>query len=90
MIEEDIDKNKAIIVFARFPVKGKVKTRLAKEVEIDFATSFYKVCAGYTFAEVLETENDGVTAFLFCSEEYEIEQMKNWTGNKFKYYSQQG
>jgi len=63
---------------------------LAKEVGIDFATSFYKVCAGFTFAEVLETEKDGVTAFLFCSEEYEIEQMKNWTGNKFKYYSQQG
>jgi rSAM/selenodomain-associated transferase 1 len=48
------------------------------------------VCAEYTFAEVLETEKDGVTAFLFCSEEYEIEQIKNWTGNKFKYYSQQG
>ncbi len=48
------------------------------------------MCAEYTFAEVLKTEKDGVTAFLFCSEEYEIEQMKNWTGNKFKYYSQQG
>ncbi len=48
------------------------------------------MCAEYTLAEVLETEKDGVTAFLFCSEEYEIEQMKYWTGNKFKYYSQQG
>ena len=48
------------------------------------------MCAEYTFAEVLETEKDGVTAFLFSSEEYEIEQMKNWTVNKFKYYSQQG
>ena len=48
------------------------------------------MCAEYTFAEVSETEKDGVAAFLFCSEEYEIEQMKNWTGNKFKYYSQQG
>ncbi len=48
------------------------------------------MCAEYTFAKALETEKDGVTAFLFSSEEYEIEQMKNWAGDKFKFYSQQG
>ena len=80
----------AIIVFARLPVKGRVKTRLAKELGIDVATSFYKVCAEHTFKEILKFDSTQVVPFLFFSEESEIDEMRNWTKNKFRYYSQKG
>ena len=80
----------AIIVFARLPVKGRVKTRLAKELGIDVATSFYKVCAEHTFKEILKFDSTEVVPFLFFSEESEIDEMRNWTKNKFRYYSQKG
>jgi rSAM/selenodomain-associated transferase 1 len=85
-----LDNHNAIIVFARLPVKGKVKTRLAKDVGTDFAASFYKVCADHTFNEILKLKEKGIVPFLFCSDENEIDGVKNWSNNKFKYYSQQG
>lgn len=82
--------DKAIIVFARLPVIGKVKTRLAKDLGIDFATSFYKVCAEHTFNEVLKLKRTGIAPFLFCSEESEFDEVRNWSKNKFRYFLQQG
>ena len=82
--------DKAIIVFARLPVIGKVKTRLAKDLGIDFATSFYKVCAEHTFNEVLKLERTGIAPILFCSEESEFDEVKKWSNNKFGYFPQQG
>jgi len=79
-------KDKAIIVFARHPVIGKVKTRLAKTMGDEFAASFYKVCAEHTFTEVEKTVGTGL--FLFCSEKNEIEKLKNWGGEHFTYYVQ--
>jgi hypothetical protein len=83
-------KDTAIIVFTKFPAEGKVKTRLAKTMGNKFAVSFFRVCAEHTFSELLIVEEMGCDLFLFCSEEKEIEQVMKWTGNNFKYYSQQG
>ena len=41
----------AIIIFARLPVPGKVKTRLAAGVGADAACKFYAACAAHTFHE---------------------------------------
>ena len=83
-------KDTAIIVFTKYPAEGKVKTRLAKTMGNKFAASFFRVCAEHTFSELLKAEEMGCDLFLFCSEEKEIEQVMKWTGNNFKYYSQQG
>jgi len=83
-------KDTAIIVFTKFPVEGKVKTRLAKNMGNKFAVSFYKSCAEHTFKELLKVEEMGSDLFLFCAEENEIEQVIKWAGNNFNYYSQQG
>ncbi len=80
----------AIIVFAIFPIEGKVKTRLAKNMGNKFAVSFYKVCAEHTFKELVKVNETGSELFLFCPEENVIAQVKRWAGNKFNYYSQQG
>jgi rSAM/selenodomain-associated transferase 1 len=84
------NKDTAIIVFTRFPVEGKVKTRLAKNVGNKFAVSFFRACAEHTFKELLKVKEMGSDLFLFCSVENEIEQLMKWAGNNFKYYSQQG
>ena len=84
------NKDTAAIVFTRFPVEGKVKTRLAKNVGNKFAVSFFRACAEHTFKELLKVKEMGSDLFLFCSEENEIEQVKQWTGNNFNCYSQQG
>ncbi|MCH7774430.1 MAG: TIGR04282 family arsenosugar biosynthesis glycosyltransferase, partial [Bacteroidetes bacterium] len=83
-------KDTAIIVFTKFPVEGKVKTRLAKNMGNKFAVSFYRVCAEHTFKELLKVKERGSELFLFCSEENEIEKVMKWAGNNFNYYSQQG
>ena len=51
------EKDTAIIVFTKFPVEGKVKTRLAKNMGNKFAVSFYRVCAEHTFKELLKEKN---------------------------------
>lgn len=84
------EKDTAIIVFTKFPVEGKVKTRLAKNMGNKFAVSFYRVCAEHTFKELLKVKERGSEIFLFCSEENEIEKVMKWAGNNFNYYSQQG
>ena len=83
-------KDTAIIVFTKFPVEGKVKTRLAKNMGNKFAVSFYRVCAEHTFKELEKVKETGSELFLFCSEENEIEQVMKWVGKDFNYYSQQG
>ena len=86
----DSRSDDAIIVFAKLPIEGKVKTRLARDLGIDFATSFYKVCAEHTFDEILKLEKSEISPFLFCSEESEIDGVRNWSENKFRYFAQQG
>ena len=82
--------NNAIIVFAKLPVDGKVKTRLAEKMGDKFAVSFYKFCAEHTFDEVLKLKQPASDLFLFYSEESELEQIKKWASEKFSYYSQKG
>ena len=82
--------NNAIIVFAKFLVEGKVKTRLAKDLGNKFAVSFYKVCAEHTFDELIKLKQHFADLFLFYTEESELEQMKKWAGDSFNYYFQKG
>lgn len=42
-----------VVVFARLPVPGKVKTRLAAGVGPKHAAAFYKLCAEHACLEVL-------------------------------------
>ncbi len=40
----------ALIFVARYPHPGHVKTRLARDLGHDFATTFYRACAENSFA----------------------------------------
>lgn len=46
-------KRAVIVVFARLPVPGQVKARLAAGVGPEAAAAFYKLCAEHACLEVL-------------------------------------
>ncbi len=80
----------ALIIFARYPVSGKVKTRLASSHGKEFALGFYKECSRHLFAQVVRNQKDFFTPFLFCSEKDELNKMIDWAGSSFEYYYQEG
>lgn len=83
------EKN-ALIIFVRYPVIGKVKTRLASSISKEFALGFYKECSRHLFTEIVRNQKDFYTSFLFCSEKDELNKMMDWAGSGFEYYYQEG
>jgi rSAM/selenodomain-associated transferase 1 len=73
----------AVIIFAKFPQKGKVKTRLAKDKGEDFATEFYRICAENIFSEVLKLSKSIFTPIIFCYGKSEVEMVSGWAGKEF-------
>jgi hypothetical protein len=49
----------ALVLFARLPVPGQAKTRLATGVGPEAAAEFYRACAEHTFQEALRCEGPG-------------------------------
>ena len=84
-----VNSKNALIIFARYPEKGKVKTRLAKTLGEDFAMNFYRLCAEHTFNESLELIND-VQIYLFFSDYSKEQKIKNWVNPNFKVSFQKG
>ena len=84
----EIRLDKALIVFVRYPEPGKVKTRLAKETNENFACDVYKIWAENIFREVkpLKYFNN----YVFYSEEKDEAKIIKWTNNEFVYFPQQG
>jgi len=86
---DNFEKN-VLIIFARYPVLGKVKKRLASSLGKEFAMGFYKECSNHLFAEIKRNQNDFFTPFLFCSEKDELNKMIDWAGSGFEYCYQEG
>jgi glycosyltransferase A (GT-A) superfamily protein (DUF2064 family) len=64
-----------IIIFARLPVAGKVKTRLSRGVGAELAARLYKVIAENTF---LVASQLGIPITVYCSEREEEDSITNW------------
>ncbi|KAK3242929.1 hypothetical protein CYMTET_47400 [Cymbomonas tetramitiformis] len=69
-------EKEALIIFARLPVPGKVKTRLAAGVGPELACTFYKCCSEYIMSETTRLKN--VKKYLFYSSEQEFDGVKQW------------
>ena len=78
----DIKEKSAIIVFAKYPSEGKVKTRLGASFGNQFAIAFYKLCAEHTF-NVLEELKDKFDCYLYYGTEDNIQQIKKWVYTSF-------
>jgi len=73
----------AIIVFVKFPQKGKVKTRLAKDMGEYFATEFYRICAEHILSEIKKLKKDNFTPYIYCHSNSEVEIVSGWVGKEF-------
>jgi len=80
----------AIILFARLPEKGKVKTRLASTLGDDFAYEFYKICAEHAIIECRNLSLEGISTYFFYDELINEEGLKKWAGAGFEFFHQHG
>jgi rSAM/selenodomain-associated transferase 1 len=78
---------KAVIVFARYPLHGKVKTRLGKTLGYEFATRFYKAMAEHTFNVCLSLPEE-YDLYLFCDDAKIFSE--KWAGSRFSGNLQKG
>jgi hypothetical protein len=79
--------NQCLILFVRFPERGKVKTRLAKDIGPQKA----KVLYTYFVLDLLKTLNRDDLSITICfSPPGAGEDMKKWLGKRYSYMPQNG
>jgi rSAM/selenodomain-associated transferase 1/rSAM/selenodomain-associated transferase 2 len=81
-------KSASIIIFARYPIEGKVKSRLASTIGNRHAKEFYKMISEKIINETKLIRNS--YKYVFCSEKAEKEMVKKWLGRSFLYSYQEG
>ena len=78
-----------LIIFARFPRSGEVKTRLAETIGSDAAIEFYRLCAEHMFEESGNISSQ-VDRFVFYSGGNERDEIEEWVGPQFRLDVQTG
>lgn len=77
----------AILVFAKLPEPGRVKTRLARDLGDAAALRLYKAFVG----DLLDTLNQtGHSVEICCHPADALERMRDWLGSSYAYRPQQG
>ncbi len=87
---ERMEVNKSgvsLIIFARYPAPGKVKTRLASSLGEEPAAEFYKLCAEHVFKVSRKVPHD-VNRYIFCADKDDIARIRQWAGWRFYYAAQ--
>lgn len=79
---------KALIVFLKYPEKGKVKTRLAKSIGEENALKMYRKFVKDTLDNVIAIKD--TTIFLFYTPAGKKRLLENLYGRRFKYCLQKG
>ena len=79
--------DKSLVVFLRFPSKGKVKTRLARTIGDEMATRFSRECAELLFREVKELSHD-IIRNIYYTPRSAGKSVECWAGRDFNYEPQ--
>jgi uncharacterized protein len=82
-----MDKNRCVLVFIKFPEKGKVKSRLSPAFDTDMVLSLYEC---FVF-DLLETLRKGMYSLKICfypPDAYET--IVSWIGKGYAYLPQRG
>lgn len=80
----------AVIVFARYPRQGKVKTRLGRTLGSEFAAGFYKLMAEHSFNTCMSLSLESHGLHLFYDNSDDLELVKNWVDSRFTLHFQEG
>jgi rSAM/selenodomain-associated transferase 1 len=79
----------ALIVLARYPQTGHVKTRLAATIGNDAATAIYRLCAERLFREARGLPAD-VRRYIFFAGNERERAVRSWVGDGFHLERQHG
>jgi rSAM/selenodomain-associated transferase 1 len=80
----------AVIVFAKFPEDGNVKTRLSRTLGVEFAVRFYTSMAEHAFNVCLAVPKEEADLHLYYDYPNDIESIKNWIPAGFSLHLQKG
>lgn len=83
-------RRRALIVFAKPPHAGKVKTRLGKSLGMNVAAELYDRFAHHAFSLAEEMQRGGVTVSLWFDPEASAAEMRQWVNRPFQFHPQQG
>ena len=80
---------KSLFMMVRYPEPGKVKSRLAADLDENQAAEIYRACA-----EILFTAAGGlpeaIEKYLYCADHLDVERVASWAGRRFKCQAQPG
>jgi len=80
----------AVIIFAKYPADGKVKTRLSETLGVEFAVRFYKAMAEHIFQVCHKLPKDKYDIYLFYDSSDRSESVKRWVPSDFSVHLQEG
>ncbi|MFC1892751.1 TIGR04282 family arsenosugar biosynthesis glycosyltransferase [Chloroflexota bacterium] len=87
-MKDIIEQNKAsLVIFARYPEKGRVKTRLAKTLGAEKATEFYRLCAEHLFRETEKLPPE-IERYLYYDGVENEKELREWAGGSLAYCAQ--
>lgn len=72
----------AVIIFAKFPEAGEVKTRLAASIGSEKAAEFYRISSEEVFAQCLNLPDD-YNLYLFFNDDRNYEKISKWVDKRF-------
>ncbi len=80
----------ALIIFAKLPRPGEVKTRLGKSIGMEKAAEIYKQFAEQAFTLADGLKSKGVTIYIFFVPGAEMNEVGAWVGRDFLFIEQAG
>jgi rSAM/selenodomain-associated transferase 1 len=80
----------ALIVFAKLPRAGKVKTRLGESIGMEKAVEVYQRFAEHAFTLADDIHSEGVDVYVFYAPGAGEEEIKKWVGRDFVFIEQHG
>ncbi len=81
---------RALILFAKFPRPGEVKTRLGKDIGHDQAAMVYRQLAERVFELGERAMAHGIQVFLFYASTADESAVRQWVGRDFHFFPQKG
>lgn len=80
----------ALILFAKLPRAGEVKTRLGKSIGMGKAADVYRLFAEHAFSLADEVHAKGIDVYIFFVPDASEEEVKKWVGRPFSFVEQKG
>lgn len=82
--------HRALIIFAKLPRAGEVKTRLGRAVGMARAADIYRELAEHAFGIADELASGGTKVYLFYDPIATGQDIRSWIGRRFSYVPQEG